>query len=527
MKRLMALALMMIALLAGLSSTWAERNAEGPEQAVLAYLETLKKGDIEGAKQLLADPETLAAWTLGKRMEILGFPSLKQADILGVEKTPAGAQVHVRCQSLDMTQVFLNIDEYGYYFDMAPYYNPGFEDWLEETLQDEEAYQALWSQAERYEKSEDITYHCVQQGEGWFIDLAGSVAGWRQEAQPFDLRAASWGHARTHDVNQNNIWLRLDSKEPRAALETLVDFRVAAGDARCDSLPVPLASSGFDGTAWMTLHFMPKEGFSRGALEMNLADGADINQVVIACTRRVNDLAFNYYEDEIALPLKGLAEDAGYPQGGARFQAHSLTPFQWDEEKAKRFMGDRGHLPTLQEVLSWEAYGMPDVPESVLALPYHHEDYRFYALAGEITKKPGSFGVYDVVFALSGQPEGVYASSYKACSLCDEIDDFDMFGNDVIRPNGLSDVQDDYYRQMGENLKSPFHVLLLVNTAGRSEEEILQLVESLDITAAFSGEKWNMSYEQHGITTGIGPSSSEKVHMEGLVWGEGPLRQLD
>ena len=69
--------------------------------------------------------------------------------------------------------------------------------------------------------------------------------------------------------------------------------------------------------------------------------------------------------------------------------------------------------------------------------------------------------------------------------------------------------------------------LSMVRPEGRSEAEIGRLIRSLDITVTFSGEKWNMIYEQHGTTTGIGPRSQEKLRMEGVVKGEGILRSLE
>ncbi|MGI6695818.1 MAG: hypothetical protein ACOX6O_06220 [Christensenellales bacterium] len=350
---------------------------------------------------------------------------------------------------------------------------------------------------------------------------------WRDETKPFDLKAVSWGpmisdHATRRYFAENangrfsvwqgdppNAWLRLDSGEPMGALETLSDFRVASGRAVCGGMPVPLPDMDPDSMEWRTLHFVPHKGFSRAALDIRLEEGEKIDNLTIACTRKRLDGG----EETITLPLSGVPLDMGYPQGGAAFTAIRFSPFAWQAEDKSFFEGYSTAPATLGNMLAYYAYmPMDQAPEELLSQPVEATEGKLYLLEGTISKKKGDFGVYDVVFALKNPPEGIWLAPYQACGNCTEIDAFDL-GADLLTPE--------------EPRERNFAILLLVRPGGRSDAEIDKLIKTLDITATFSGEKWDISYEQHGTTSGIGPRSSEKVHMEQMKKGEGVLHRLD
>ena len=382
------------------------------------------------------------------------------------------------------------------------------------------------------------TMHKGKLTRGFVMDFTLADAAWRDESKPFDLRAASWApmardYAATREqytryfhiyyqtrVREFNTWLRLDSTESRAALEALSNFRVIAGRATCADLPIALASYGYTrdkGWDWEALHFLPKTGYNRAALDLVLEPGEDIRNLTLACDRTRPDGRV----DTITLPLRDVPLDMGYPAGGAAFTATSHTPFRY-----KRALRTEQAL-SLGQLLADELYQpMPSLPEEVAGQPYDTDRYALSLIQGQITKQPGDFGVYDVTFELVGAPEGLWLAAYEECGLCDEIDRFDLIGGDVILPNGLWDAEDGYHGKMTETLSCDFHILLLADTGLYSQEDLDALMPKLHITTTFSGEKWNMSYEQHYITSAIGPRSSERVSMEKIVRGEGVLSEM-
>ena len=370
---------------------------------------------------------------------------------------------------------------------------------------------------------------------GFVKDSALSVILTRDESKPFDLRATSWGRLE-HDYATTryfldpaagryreagavlpNVWLRLDSTENPAALETLSNFRVVSGRATCAPLPVPLAVSGMEG--WGTARFLMKEGFWRGALEVALESGEELSHVIIACDRLVHgDSTVTAYTETLTLPLHGVPEDTGYPTGGAVFSLLRSTRFTLTAEQKLALKSDRGGFLTLGSVLEDALQPMPEAPAEALSLPYDDDtgDYSFYLLEGRIMKQPGDFGVYDVTFSLMNPPDGVYLAAYQECDSCSEIDAFDMPGGEVFLTGGLP--QDDGRPlRLEETLERDFAILLLADTGGRGGAQMDQLIRGLDITASFSAEKWNISYEQHLTTSAIGPRSGEKVRMEDLL----------
>ncbi|HSK68113.1 MAG TPA: hypothetical protein VLA21_02500, partial [Candidatus Limnocylindria bacterium] len=384
----------------------------------------------------------------------------------------------------------------------------------------------------------------VQRGDaparGFVPDTALAHPAWRDESRPFDLRASSWApmaldyavtreqyisyiHGGPPRARSFNAWVRLDSAESRAALETLSAFRVAAGRATCAGMPVELPSYGYtdeNTRDWKGLHFLPKDGFSRATLDLTLEEGEDIANVTLACTRtRLDETA-----ETILLPLRGVPMDMGYPEGGAAFTAITYTALRPDGSGDERPEKKDSAVRTLDEALRYDLYQpMPGLPDAVGNLPYDTQEYALYLIEGAIAKKPGDFGVYDVTFALDDPPEGVYLSAYKECGSCDEIDAFDMIGDDIYTPNGLWESWDDFNGKMRETLERDFCILLLADSGKYGPEQLDEVVRNLRVAATFSGEKWNMSYEQHYITTAIGPRSSEWVDMRGIVRVEGVL----
>ncbi len=396
---------------------------------------------------------------------------------------------------------------------------------------------AAGTQAIRLARMGEWAYVEAADGEGpvrgFVTDSSLADAAWRDESRPFDLRAASWAPmARDYAATREqytayrddefggyeralNVWLRLDSTESRAALERLSDFKVTAGRAACARMPIGLSSVGYtdEGEEWLTLHFMPKTGFSRAALDVVLEEGESIENVTISCTRtRLDGTA-----ETLALPLAGVPMDMGFPAGGAAFTAKTYTPFGPRAGEEVTSLGDY-----LEQDLGQP---MPDLPEHVRSLPSDTDEYALYLLEGTIRKQPGPFGVYDVVFSLENAPEGVYLAAYQECGECFEIDAFDMIAADVILPTGLRDPIGDDGR-MGETLERGFAILLLADADLWQGEELQAMVRGLRVNATFSGEKWDMSYEQHGTTSAIGPRSAERVNLGEVVLGEGKLNEI-
>lgn len=371
---------------------------------------------------------------------------------------------------------------------------------------------------------------------GEFLDSAPSPGG----NLPFDLRAVSWGPLepdfalrRYYDDETigrlpetggpaPNVWLRLDSLESRAALETLTNFRVTAGRAACGGSLVPLYAYDSRAEEGLTLHFMPRDGFNRGALEITLEEGESLGNVVIACTRALPEGR----EETLILPLAGVQEDSGYPSGGAEFTALRFTPFTRTPEQMAEYQAWSGKPALLGGVLEDMAQAMPGAPEEVLGLPYDLPEYRLYLLEGQIQKEHGPFGVHDVTFSLDNPPEGVWLAAYQQCSDCSEIDAFDMFPSDILLPDGLQGLQPSEDTFIRETLQRDFALLLLVSLQGRDETQINSLVRGLQVNAAFSAEKWNVRYEQHLETTAIGPRSRERVDLSGITTGGGPLTEI-
>lgn len=369
-----------------------------------------------------------------------------------------------------------------------------------------------------------------------FLDSTSSPDG----RLPFDLRAVSWGPLvldfalrRYYDDETigrlpetggpaPNVWLRLDSLESRADLETLTDFRVTAGRASCSGNLVPLHAYDSRSEEGLTLHFMPRDGFNRGALEITLEEGETLDNVVIACTRKLPD----GQKETLTLPLAGVPEDSGYPSGGAEFTALRFTPFTRTPEQMAAYQAWSGKPALLGGVLEDMAQAMPDAPERVLGLPYDTPDYRLYLLEGQIQKEHGPFGVYDVTFSLDNPPEGVWLAAYQQCSDCIEIDAFDMFSSDILLPDGLQGLQSSEDAFVRETLQRDFALLLLVSLKGRDDTQLDSMVRGLQVYAAFSAEKWNVRYEQHLETTAIGPRSRERVDMLGITPGGGALTEI-
>ena len=61
---------------------------------------------------------------------------------------------------------------------------------------------------------------------------------------------------------------------------------------------------------------------------------------------------------------------------------------------------------------------------------------------------------------------------------------------------------------------------------GREDADMDALLKTLAIRASFSAEKWNISYEQGGLTTAIGPRSAAMADMQPIVRGEGVLSDI-
>lgn len=362
----------------------------------------------------------------------------------------------------------------------------------------------------------------------------------RDERLPFDLRAVSWGRLEMGFALQRyfsgdgigrlleagalapNVWLRLDSIESRTNLESLMSFRVVAGRASCGERPVPLNVFDSQAEEWLTTHFMPKEGFSRSALEISLDDGESLENVVIACTRMLPD----GNEETLILPLAGVPESSGYPAGGIDFSMHRFTPFARTPEQMAAYQEWSGRPATLEGVLEDTAQAMPDAPQEVLGLPYDTPDARLYLLEGEILKEHGPFGAYDVTFSLDDPPDGVWLAAYQQCAECSEIDAFDMFESGILLPDGLLRLHEGDDAFVAETLRRDFAILLLVRTQGRNDLQMDSLINDLRIIAAFSAEKWNVRYEQHLETTAIGPRSRETVSMKGLEPGRDVLTEI-
>jgi len=66
----------------------------------------------------------------------------------------------------------------------------------------------------------------------------------------------------------------------------------------------------------------------------------------------------------------------------------------------------------------------------------------------------------------------------------------------------------------------------LVEDRGRDDAELDRLIRALSVRAVFSAEKWNISYEQGGLTTAIGPRSTRAVEMREILRREEVLSDI-
>ncbi len=365
----------------------------------------------------------------------------------------------------------------------------------------------------------------------------------RDERTPFDLRAVSWGPTELDEATARywtawsgglpkrwpsaqviypNVWLRLDSTEYRAYLEDLDHFRVVSGRAVSSSELIPLSLIDNLVNDWMTLYFVPMGGTNRGALEIFMEPGESVENLVIAVDRVRSDNS----RETITLPLAGIPLDRGIPDDGAFFSMQSYTSFSRTAAQSAQFTHVSDNPNTLGGLVENVFQGMPEAPREVLDLPLDTPGYRFYLLEGRITKEPGPFGVYDVVFTLDNPPPGVWLSAWQEDDAYQEIDQFDMFGANVILPDGLAVDSIEEKQYLTEETQKGFALLLLVEEKGRDDAELDRIIKGLSIHASFSAEKWNISYEQGGLTEAIGPRSTRQVAMDQLVRKEGVLSEL-
>ncbi|MHC1787164.1 MAG: hypothetical protein AB9880_08915 [Christensenellales bacterium] len=362
----------------------------------------------------------------------------------------------------------------------------------------------------------------------------------RNEGLPFDLRAVSWGPIEQDEATARywpartsrrwpgtgdvfpNVWLRLESTEHRAYLEELHDFRVVSGSAVCAATLVPLSVGDYLLNEWLTVHFLPWQGVSRGALEILLQPGESIHNVVISCSRTLSDGS----RETITLPLAGLPLDRGIPEEGVSFALRRYTAFSRTAAQSAQYTHVSENPNTLGGLLEDLFQGMPDAPQEVLALPLGIAGFRFFLLEGDIIKKSGPFGVYDVVFRLDDPPPGMWLSAWQEDDAYQDIDGFDMIAGGVLLPDGLTEEYGEAYQRLPEKTRGDFALLLLVEEKGRDEAELDRLIRSLQIRAAFSAEKWNISYEQGGLTTAIGPRSTQRVALGEVIRNEGVISDI-
>lgn len=350
----------------------------------------------------------------------------------------------------------------------------------------------------------------------------------RDESRPFDLRAVSWGQIGQDEATARyaqrvagaNVWLRLDSAEHPADLEDLSDFRVVAGRAACAPMPVPLSVGDYALNDWLTVHFRPWQGESRGALPIALQPGESLQGVVIACTRTRADGT----QETITLPLAGVPMDPGMPDGAVSLSMQRYTPFERTVEQTAAFDHISDNPFTFGGLLEDAFQAMPGAPADVLALPLDAPGYRLWVLEGVMIKAPGPFGAYDVTFALENPPPGVWLAAWQADDAYGELDGFDMIAGGVILPDGLSRDYADAQMWLKETTSGRIALLLLVQ--GREDADMDALLKTLAIRASFSAEKWNISYEQGGLTTAIGPRSAAMADMQPIMRGEGVLRDI-
>lgn len=364
----------------------------------------------------------------------------------------------------------------------------------------------------------------------------------RLEDRPFDLRAVSYGivsedyatlrylkemQGRWRDSQGRppNRWLRLDSTEREVDLQNLSDFRVVKGKASCSPLPVPVLTLSKD--TWGTGYFLSRFESRRAALDLYVEEGESMDNLVIACTRTYRSPDGREQKETLSLPLSGLALDQGAPQGAVRFSFDSLAPFQRTKEQMD-MLASYSILSTpytLQGVLV-DVFQPIAAPQALLSLPYDAKEAGLYRLSGRFTRPPGAYGVYDLTFALKNPPPGVYLAPYQECGSCSEISAFDLFGDEVkILRSDLMD-QPDAGKARGLTMDQRMDILVLVDQRQRNQEEVWQLLKGLQVEVSFSAEKWDILYEQHMMTTAIGPRITEPVDMGNLKVNTDPVHEL-
>ena len=313
-----------------------------------------------------------------------------------------------------------------------------------------------------------------------------------------------------------NVWLRLKSLSSEEELKCLRDFRVIKGRAACAPLPVPVLGMGDMDFAYE--RFLPMEGYVRGALELRLDEGERLQDVVIAfsCSREME----NGKAEQITgtLDLSKVYEDSGIPEGAVRFTATRYTPFLAAPDMAR--------TPSLGQILQDNGMEIVQAPQALLDLPANTEEAGLYLLEGRIDRDAGSFGVHDVGFALQHAPPGVWIAPYQRCLECDEVDAFDIGGGEQEVPHMTQEENAAYQQRQYQTISRSFAILLLVDRHGRDEAAIDSLIRDLSIRASFSGEQWNKLFEQHMLTTAIGPRSHAMLDLSDLSRGEQPLSEI-
>lgn len=516
MKKAWSWLLVVCLLLSLLIPALAQDEGGEAKRAVEGYLSACTQGKMEAALPFVWEQDLLKARFSDPVMRLLGYPSLKSFAVKEVQQVGEAFHVRVACNAFDLSKTLLDnrMPESLLTALVRSDLGQSFADYES----NREAQAEVWSVAAEHEEKIETVFVCTRVEGKVCVSLKATAENQSKGQKPFDLHCDSYGMmqedhgTRFYDKGKfPYAWLRLYSTEKRFDLEGLRDFRVVSGKASCGTLPVNINSLGYEGFQWMTLHFTPINGRNIGALKLYLQEGETVQNVKLACTRRVNDYSFLFYEEEISLSLSDVQEKSLVKEGDVSAQVDSLKPFAPDIE-CLEYIRKNDPSVTLDSMIHYGDQPIFGVPEAALKKPWAESGYRLYILCGTVNKKSGLFGAYDLMFALRDAPEGVHLAPYSECELCGEIDSHDLVSGGIFLPEGLSN-RGSFEEEVTQK---QFNLLMLVDQKYPADQ-VQDLMRGLKLDITFSAEKWNFSYEQHGCTTGIGPRDTITADLSKVV----------
>ncbi len=557
MKRILRLFTVALLLLALLLPSMITTRAEitPPEERAVIFMEALQEGSWKRASRFCTDPSVLKSWTPPAVTRYMVFPLLRDIKVKDVKTEGDTAYVTLSVSAVDFDAPFM--DDWPFRDDLISELSLSDEYATLEELYEEDL---VWlihgsgdflQEADKHRKTVEIPYALKKTEDEWLIDLKATLEGWHAsiaKVTPLSYGTLTYDYAQKRyyardamdskglsipkdkDYSQWlrdipveeifaamhtpvwNVWLRLTAD---SEAEGVYGFTVDSNAAGSESRPVIYADFDFNITV---KHWVMISGVRRATLEMYIPHeaGQPLDGYTVRYRQRFSIWSPMYYETESSFKLSNVPYDPGYPQDGVTFTANQFMRVGPAIDTRANHSGPADTLGVLMENEfdndSYDICVMPGVPDGIGDLPILNKEYALFRLQGETRKTSGDYGVYDVTFGLSAPVDDVWVEAYEECNQCDEIDGCSLYGTE----SGL----------MEETLQSSFDIQVLVRIDGRTDAELNAFVKSLPLTATFSAEEWDFSYEQHGTTSRIGPRTTLPVDTSRMTLWEGTLDEL-